>query len=429
MDATVGISELVTAETETQTWPFVTLRNWDLFVKTTESSPLLDFVAVCPLVLQAELEAWVETSTAANGAGGRRRLTTRTMTTDLPYLYPFWQMSPWQQELASVDAYAGVPQMQPLIDAASATRGLVVGDIGRSSSADFFVQLQATSTENYPSTTADSDTSTDHHEYSILVYPVFERLHDTSSQMVAMTSSILNWRSFFEHVLPPEVFGVYYVLQDSCEDPAEVDKAYTYVVKKDNPKSTFLGVGDLHESKFDRHAFVVDYGKTVGSPINEQNRGGSSNCSYTITIYPSSELENQYSSTTPIVFCLVLAGLFLLMAAAFFAYDKIMQQANFQIMQTAAKSNAFVSSMFPANFHKRLFGSATTDLTSAGNKNSVESAITDAGARTKTMSKRKFGVADKRSDKGDDDDDGIFEGNPIADLYPATTIMVRPTIP
>ena len=53
IDATVGISELVTAETEAQTWPFVILRNWDLYVKT-EASPVSDFIAVCPLVLQAE---------------------------------------------------------------------------------------------------------------------------------------------------------------------------------------------------------------------------------------------------------------------------------------------------------------------------------------------------------------------------------------
>jgi hypothetical protein len=423
IDATVGISELVTAETATETWPFVTLRNWDLYIKT-EASAVTDFIAVCPLVLPDELDAWVEYSasntTVVSVAGGDRRLAT------VSQHYPFWKMFPWTQELATIDAYT-VLQMQPLIDAATTSKRLVAGSIGAVGE-DFFMQLKTTPTNDERSSTAATTTASSdpNHESTILVYPVFERLHDTSSKIVAISSSILNWRSFIEHLLPPGVYGVHYVLQDTCEN-ARDDKTYTYVVKEDNLKATFLGIGDLHESKFDRYAYVIVYSDTnVGSHDNTPIRGGGANCSYVITVYPSSELQSQYSSTTPIIFYSVLAGLFLLMTAAFFVYDNFMRQTHDKIIRSAAKSNAFVSSMFPAGIHQRLFDSSATDLTSAGNNGNPENATTEADARRKGHSMRKVaGETDRGSDIDGNADKGMYNCKPIADLYPETTIMVR----
>lgn len=407
VEKTVDISELVTTDSKTETWPFVTLRSWDSYAKT-ETSTFFDFIAVCPLVLQKDLKAWTERT--GSSRGNNTGATDRDLATNIQKHYPIWKLFPVKNELVNTDAYS-LPQMQTLIEAASNTKGLVVGEVGRTMD-------QLHNGDGIASNSSDPDS-----EGSILIYPVFEKLNDASSKMVAIVSANLNWRTFFGHLLPSGVYGVFYVLQDSCGS-AKDNRTYTYVVNKGDSKVTYLGVGDYHESKYDYFAFTLAHADSIGGPdISPVIATGNLNCSYVITVYPSTDLASLYSSTNPIIFCSVLTGLFVVMAVAFFAYDKLMQETNIKIIRAVAKTNAFVSSMFPANFHKRLFD-LTADPTSTYDNVPGNTTSFDETRKKRQSLSKVYGLTSRRGSNTDDDEDSLFTGKPIADLYPETTIMV-----
>jgi hypothetical protein len=104
------------------------------------------------------------------------------------------------------------------------------------------------------------------------------------------------------------------------------------------------------------------------------------------------------------------------------AYDRSMQRAHALIQRKAAKSTEFVSSMFPADMHRRLFDTSISGL-------NVPDSFLTRDIKMKKSPKPK--VKDRRSTGTSvgttsvtRNEDGTYKSKPIAELYPETTIMV-----
>ena len=90
-----------------------------------------------------------------------------------------------------------------------------------------------------------------------------------------------------------------------------------------------------------------------------------------------------------------------------------MQRAHALIQRNAAKSTEFVSSMFPADMHRRLFDTSISEL------KIPDAVVKSPKPRMKARRNSSIGMTATRHE------DGTYKSKPIAELYPDTTIMVR----
>jgi hypothetical protein len=146
-------------------------------------------------------------------------------------------------------------------------------------------------------------------------------------------------------------------------------------------------------------------------------------CVYTIAVYPTKELEDDYHSNLPVILTSVVAATFCLMVLTFLAYDWFVQRRNQMVVGAAARANGILLSLFPKDVRDRLFeerameeanttaGHKKKFLDLPGNKARLSSFLTEA---------RELNV----EDMGDAaSDDFMYKSKPIADLFPETTIL------
>ena len=112
-------------------------------------------------------------------------------------------------------------------------------------------------------------------------------------------------------------------------------------------------------------------------------------------IYPSSVFEESYDTNTPEIFGIVVASTFLLIALVYLVYDILVQRRNWKLVESAARTNAIVSQMFPAQFRDR---------------------IMDQNAQAKTL--KTFMDGNSGFIGGES-----YDTKPLADLFLQTTVL------
>jgi len=198
----------------------------------------------------------------------------------------------------------------------------------------------AVSQEDHDKLHADTDVSNvtfglaDNHPHSPLIYPVheYQTIGTNRSKVVAMIVSVLPWDNYLKHLLPQGVNGIYCILKNSC------GQEFTYLVNGND--ATFLGVGDQHDPAYDGDEFLIPFNEFLGKMESNTSEG---DCSYWFAVYPSSELHATYETNTPVIFTVVVASTFFLMAITFIIYDFNVVRKNNKIMNAAAQSSAIVS--------------------------------------------------------------------------------------
>jgi hypothetical protein len=143
----------------------------------------------------------------------------------------------------------------------------------------------------------------------------------------------------------------------------------------------------------------------------QKNTYGS--CVYSFRVVPSAEFEEVFDSNLPAAFAIVVAAIFLFMTITFLMYDRFVTRRNDKVMGAAVRSTAIVSSLFPSQVRDRLYAGIHTD------------AGTSTLARTSTARLKNFvdkGEGDTM-DEADSSDDVVLKSQPIADLFPDTTVM------
>jgi hypothetical protein len=170
---------------------------------------------------------------------------------------------------------------------------------------------------------------------SFMAAPVYQN-NDEDSELVAMLTASLPWDSYFKNVLPEGIDGIFLVVSNTC------NQTFSYLI--DGPEISYLGLGDLHDPKYDDN-FVVS---GLTSFVSVQN------CLYSFHLYPTEEFEEAYITNEPWVYTSVVVCIFLLTTVVFVVYDCLVERRLTTVMTTATRSNALVNSLFPANVRDRL---------------------------------------------------------------------------
>ena len=186
---------------------------------------------------------------------------------------------------------------------------------------------------------------------------------------VAVLVVTLRWESYFENILTDSSPPVRVVLSNTCQD------TFTYEIR--GSQATLVGEGNLAEHKYDDIVMSVELDEnndliiepnTIALTLNQDL------CRYTLRIYPTEEGENYHTDSFPLIITLTVAAVFFMTATVFYLYDAMVEKRQKVVLDTAQRSTAIVSSIFPKNVRDQLLqapvqGNATKLRFLAGARN------------------------------------------------------------
>eukprot|EP00934_Nitzschia_sp_Nitz4_P009441 Nitzschia sp. Nitz4//scaffold270_size25879//13071//16782//NITZ4_008299-RA/size25879-augustus-gene-0.20-mRNA-1//-1//CDS//3329545193//9431//frame0 len=210
------------------------------------------------------------------------------------------------------------------------------------------------------------------------------------SEVVAILETVVGFDVVMRNLLPDSVHGVVVVLENTC------NQTYTYQV--DGAACYYLGDQDLHDHSYTSYEQLLD----LSFFSNDRAINEPGHCIYTMRIYPSDEFKEPYDDATPEIFAIVVAGAFLVVIFVFIFYDVSVQRRNQMIVSNAARSNAIVSSLFPAHIRDRLL-----------EQEQQKNAAAEATAASSKM----------RSFLRTNDSKQVGKARPLAELFLETTLL------
>jgi hypothetical protein len=255
-----------------------------------------------------------------------------------------------------------------------------------------------------------------YHPESMLVQPIYKSFGVNGSlagDVVGTLIAVIQWDVFFQNLLHEGASPIMCVMRDTCGD------VHSYQI--DGPRATYLAEGDLHDPNYDYLEHAVEFER-----LSEQyDHDHSEDCLYSLHIYPTGVMEDSYESNAPAILTAVVVLIFLFTSFVFVMYDLLVQHRQNRVQNAAIKSNAIVSSLFPAEVRDRLFeqnADAQKGSKAPGKYKSVESA---AKFRLKSYLDNDLAGGGNNGD-GTNVDHTIpemYDTKPIADLFPNTTVM------
>jgi hypothetical protein len=220
--------------------------------------------------------------------------------------------------------------------------------------------------------------------------PIFEQTGDRGN-VVALLHATVPIDIFFRDSVPVGTDDIVLVLTNTC------NQTYSYLIQ--GPDLVFLSDSDLHDTKYDEHE------------VRQEFRTGDAQettgyCPWTIHLYPTDDFRDRYTSDQePRIFTTGVVFIFSLVAVCFIMYDCFVERRQVRDVRSAAKSNAIISSLFPAHVRATLLEGA--DESFEGGKTAMSTAAAGGLAGPLTRNPKAMG----------------FLSKPIADLFPNCTVM------
>jgi class 3 adenylate cyclase len=252
-----------------------------------------------------------------------------------------------------------------------------------------------------------------------IAYPVFDNFIP-DRKIVAVLGTALYWRFLFTDVLPPSGTGFIVVVENSF------GQAETYRI--DGPTVTYVGIGDLHEIKYDHMEIMTKVADSIAAEGGVETRSytavdlNSDYLDYTVHVYPSTHMEDKFVTNEPIYYAVVVAAIFLFTTVVFMVYNCLVERRQRLVLDKAVKSTAVVKSLFPENVRERLYeetekaledNKRSSSKNTSGDKWSNNAAAN--GNLTKFLSTGELMEASEAA--------SIRKGSPIADLFPESTVF------
>lgn len=225
----------------------------------------------------------------------------------------------------------------------------------------------------------------------VLQFPVF-----LSDSIAGSISFDISWSTFVSSVFPPLSQFVDIVVENTC------GQNFTYSVDTEANHLSLQGEGDLHDPKFTYSAVsssYTDYENIISVVSTRAPREGTqlSYCRYRFHVFATEAFEDEYLDSDPFIFAIITASIFVFTSIIFFLYDRSVARRQSKLMNSANRTNAIVSSLFPKNVRDRLFEQAQSG---------------DSPSTTLRVSKLRM-----HSFLHGENKDSLISSEPIADLF------------
>lgn len=254
---------------------------------------------------------------------------------------------------------------------------------------------------------------------SLFFVPIFRDFSSSSSEHIVGTIILeIDWEVYFQESLHTHEEGVDVVLTNTC--------GQEFTFESTDNQLVYIGEGDLHDPRYDNMRITSDpkdlhylcasvpfsseYMNGYQQSSEEEQAPGAGSiprCQFTISVYPTRSFETMYITTKPVGYTIFVILIFFFTSGIFIAYDCIVMRRQHKIVNTARQAKSIVDSLFPHQVRDRVFQSTEP--------NGMEISLAEEENTKKQKLKRILmaGTAPK---------DGVF-GEPIADLFPHTTVV------
>ena len=307
--------------------------------------------------------------------------------------FPMWQSTPVELDLVNfnlVSHYMFGTEARLAADSGQIVLGnIMVSPSSNSSIADVIIDP------------FEENRKDDGEPISQILVPVANTLIlDDSASIVALLQASVHWTDFLEGgELPSEASGIVCKISNDCEqdffyqlDAGKDKSEFSFIGEEGKSKSILWDFEHIYEVGALFHDDQVTFG---GRTVNRDY------CPYRLHVYPTQAVQDNYITWKPILYTSLFVIVFVFTSFVFLVYDCLVERRNRLVMTTAVKSHEIVSNLFPENVRGRLFG--------------------EGGAKESTASDGMGpqGIADMMDSRG-----RIRDGSrPIADLFPATTVL------
>ena len=289
----------------------------------------------------------------------------------------------------------------------------------------------------------------EYHPRGTIYQPVFDNFSRDNSTVVGFVFSILTWDNMFTNVLFDSSAPLLVEIEGNCS------RGYSYLLM--GSEVQFLGRGNsvFHNPEYDKYKRSSEI---LLSPLNSREgypdvahahrptdaAHNESHCQYIMHTYPTDEFVEGYRTQKPIYYTIAIGCVFVCTALVFLVYDWMVQRRQKNLLSIARKTNAIVSSLFPAAIQQRMM--KEQDLKEKKRKEIEKRKKMQINTNVLLNTNSKMAVVGK-DDKGAREMSTYFRNNsenldnldadlpdgangpsgitgtPICDLFPSATIM------
>jgi hypothetical protein len=265
------------------------------------------------------------------------------------------------------------------------------------------------------------------------VHKALSSFHSLNRRIQAFSWGVLPWERYFSDLLPADVVGLICVLQSTC------DQTFTFAIY--GPNATFVGDGNIQNSVFESlvvETSIHDFGSIAVLANETSNRTGP--CGYSLSIYPTELLRENYTSSRPEYFTIGLLTLFAFTAIVFLIFVYVSRHRQDKVMAIALSTSAIKASLFPTNVRDRLHQDAEEEALRKIEEGKQERLGSDQLNTNNNFPRSSFAFSTS-TDSGADGGAGLenaivrnfirncdrrLRSGPIADLFPEVTISTYP---
>jgi hypothetical protein len=234
-----------------------------------------------------------------------------------PFL-PCWQLSPVIPLPALLNfnffAYLNLaPMLNEVLETGKAVLGFLQTTHEGSDTEDLIRVFLTLGQYRHSQVAYDADPMTQ------VAYPVFDNF-GPDRQVTGIIMTTIFWRLLFEDVLPVNMRGVICVLHNTLGEDV------TYRI--DGQTATLLGPGDLHDPNYNDMVVTRDISEYIAERASPESLSytsvelDSGYTSYILSVYPSEAMEDQFVTSDPIIYSVVVALVFVFTSLVFMLYGK-----------------------------------------------------------------------------------------------------------
>ncbi|KAG7351796.1 family 3 adenylate cyclase [Nitzschia inconspicua] len=247
--------------------------------------------------------------------------------------------------------------------------------------------------------------------YAIVITPMFGDVLgvlDTDNPIIGHFMALVPWTVFFSETIGDGNLPVTVGVTNDC------GRSFSMVVQNGN-SAIFLNHtsdGKPHREEFNDMKLELPL-----APFAHPKNSEGFACAFNVSIYPTETMEEAYNTNMPIIYAMIVLVCFAFTSFAFIAFDCLQQRRQRHLVNTAMRQNLLVSALFPKKIQDQLF----------------EDMKQNDKQKSKLRNQNKSGTAGLRQFlEREHANSGSFDAKeqssrkkvkPIADLFPATTIM------
>lgn len=172
---------------------------------------------------------------------------------------------------------------------------------------------------------------------SFLIQPVYKDFRTDLGCIDGSLFTVFPWNIFFVGLLADGTPPIDIVVSNTC------GQVFTYRINGSSPE--FISVGASMDYEDLGHTFNIG---TFQAPDDLPI------CSYSLTMYPTHELRDQYLTHTPVTFTIIVVVVFLFTSVVFLVYDYFVQRRQRVVLDSAERTGAIVSDLFPSKFRNMI---------------------------------------------------------------------------